>query len=134
MLIVMAKNEQLVFQDFLRLDCGMTSNQQQQQQVEECYTSATTTTTSNVLIRATLKSNVGFDFEGDVRTTRGSYHLLQDTSFPHLVLLFLASLILALLVGRGVITQAPSSNSNNNTSNKRNPRNSKRRKIYRFQH
>jgi hypothetical protein len=72
MVLVMVENEQLKFQDFLGLDCGVTSNQQQQQQVEECYTSATTTTTSNVLIRATLKSSVGFDFEGDVRTTRSS--------------------------------------------------------------
>jgi len=47
-------------------------------------------------------------------------HLFQDTSLPHLVSLFLAPPIPALLVGKGVTTQAPSSNNNN--SNKRNPR------------
>jgi hypothetical protein len=36
-------------------------------------------------------------------------HLLQDTSLPHLVLFFLALPILALLVGKGVTTQASSS-------------------------
>jgi hypothetical protein len=52
-------------------------------------------------------------------------HLLQDTSLPHLVLLFLVPSIMTLLVNIGVITQAPFNssniNNNNNTSNKRNP-------------
>jgi hypothetical protein len=65
-------------------------------------------------------------------------HLLQDMSLPHLVSLFPATPILALLVGKGLIAQAPSSSSNsstnNNTNNKRNPINLKPRKIYRFQH
>jgi hypothetical protein len=51
-----------------------------------------------------------------------STHLIQDTSLPHLVSLFLAPPILVLLVGRGVIAQAPSSTNNNNTSSNRNPR------------
>ncbi len=64
-------------------------------------------------------------------------HLLQDTSFPHLVLLFLAPLISALLAGRGVTTQAPSSSSNNNTksnntSNKKNPRTPSQEKFATF--
>jgi hypothetical protein len=49
-------------------------------------------------------------------------HLFQDTSLPHLVSFFPAPLIPALLVGKGVTTQALSSANNNNTSNKRNPR------------
>jgi hypothetical protein len=54
-------------------------------------------------------------------------HLLQDTSLCHLVLLFLAPLILTLLVGKGVTTQVLSSssnnnNNNNNTNNKGNPK------------
>jgi hypothetical protein len=64
-------------------------------------------------------------------------HLFQDMSLPHLVSLFLAPPIPALLVGKGV-TQAPSnSNNNNNTNNnnnKRNPRKSKPRKMCYFQH
>jgi hypothetical protein len=43
-------------------------------------------------------------------------HLLQDTSLPHLVSLFPVFPILALLIGRGVITQAPSTTSNNKTT------------------
>jgi hypothetical protein len=48
--------------------------------------------------------------------------LIQDTSLPHLLLLFLAPSIPTLLVGRSVITQAPSgsSSSNNNTNNSSN--------------
>jgi hypothetical protein len=50
-------------------------------------------------------------------------HLFQDTSLPHLVLLFPAPLISALLVNKVVTAQAPSNNNNNNNiSNKRNPR------------
>jgi hypothetical protein len=50
----------------------------------------------------------------------------------YLVSLFPASPILALLVGRGVTTLAPSSS--NNTSNKKKFNNSKLKKIYHFQH
>jgi hypothetical protein len=49
-------------------------------------------------------------------------HLLQEMSLPHLVSLFPTPPILALLVGKGVTTQAPSNNNNNNnnTNGKRN--------------
>jgi hypothetical protein len=50
-------------------------------------------------------------------------HLFQDTSLPHLVSFFLVFSIPALLVGRGVTTQAPSSNNNNNTYNNTNNNN-----------
>jgi hypothetical protein len=46
-------------------------------------------------------------------------HLLQDTSLPHLVSLFLTPLIPTLLVGRSVTTKAPSSSNNTNTSKKK---------------
>jgi hypothetical protein len=52
----------------------------------------------------------------------------QDTSLPHLLSLFLALSILALLVGKSVTTPALFSNSSNNTNIKRNPKNSKSRK------
>jgi hypothetical protein len=55
-------------------------------------------------------------------------HLLQDTSLPHLVALFPAPLIPALLVGKGVTTQVPSnSNNNNNTSGNTNNNNTNKR-------
>jgi len=63
-------------------------------------------------------------------------HLLQDTSFRHLVSLFLAPLISALLVGRGVITQVPSSSNNNNNAigniNKKNSRTQSQKKSITF--
>jgi len=55
---------------------------------------------------------------------------LQDTSLPHLVSLFLALLILALLAGRSVTTQAPLGN--NNTSSKRNLRTQSQEKFATF--
>jgi hypothetical protein len=58
MVLVMAKNEQPMFQDFLGLDCGVTSKQQRQQ-VEECYTSATTTTTSRNIVGLISKVTLG---------------------------------------------------------------------------
>jgi hypothetical protein len=54
-----------------------------------------------------------------------------------LVLLFPVPPILALLVGRGVTSQAPSrscNTSSNNTSNKKKINNSKRKEICRFHH
>ncbi len=61
---------------------------------------------------------------------------LQDTSLPHLVLLFLAPLIPALLANnRGVTAQAPFDNSNsnnNNTSSKRNLRTQSQEKFVAF--
>jgi len=68
-------------------------------------------------------------------------HLPEDTSLPHLVSLFPAPPIPALLIGRNVITQAPSNNnntntnntnSNNNTSNKRNPKTQSQEKYAAF--
>ncbi len=58
-------------------------------------------------------------------------HLLQDTSEPHLMSLFLAPSFSALLVGRGVTTQAPSSSSNIKI-NKRNSRIQSQKKFVAF--
>jgi hypothetical protein len=80
--------------------------------------------------------------EGEKEKERKSAHLFQDTSIPHLVSLFLAPPFPALLVGRGVTTQAPSSSNNNNNTNnsnssnnntsKRNSRNQSQKKYVTF--
>jgi hypothetical protein len=63
---------------------------------------------------------------------------LQDTSLPHLLSLFSTLPITAMMVGRNVITQAPSGSSNttttSNTRSNTNKRNSKPKEICRFQH
>jgi hypothetical protein len=63
-------------------------------------------------------------------------HLLQDTSLPHLVSLFSTPPIPTMLVGRGVITQVPSSNNNNNNTsgntNKKNLRTQSQKKSTAF--
>ncbi len=64
-------------------------------------------------------------YERKKKRKKKKLHLLQDTSLPHLVLLFPAPSILTLLVSIGVIAQTPFNssniNNNNNTNNKRNP-------------
>jgi hypothetical protein len=61
--------------------------------------------------------------EGEKEKEREFAYLFQDTSVPHLVSFFLAPPFPALLVGRGVTTQAPSSSSNNNNTNNTNNNN-----------
>jgi hypothetical protein len=68
---------------------------------------------------------------------RDPTHLFKDTSLPHLVSFFLALPFLVLLVGRGVTTQAPSSNNNNNNNtntniNKRKSRTQSQKKFVAF--
>jgi len=50
-------------------------------------------------------------------------HLLQDTSFPHLVSFSLAPPILTLLIGISVIAQVPSNTNNSTRSNTSNNNN-----------
>jgi hypothetical protein len=56
---------------------------------------------------------------------------VQNTSFPHLLLLFLAPSISVLLVGRSVIAQAPSDDNNTsiNTNNNITPSTKETQKL-----
>jgi hypothetical protein len=59
------------------------SKQQQEHKAEEYYTSATTTTIIDVPLQATSRSSIGFDFESDIGTTKGSLEIggCFETSF-----------------------------------------------------